>query len=686
MIPELGHFALCAALAVALLQTALPAIGARGGADAFLTRLAGPATGAHAVLVLFAFCCLSYAFVVNDFSVRYVATNSNRLLPLPYKLSAVWGAHEGSLLLWSLMLALWSVAVARFSRGLPPRFRARVLSVMGAVAVGFLLFMVLTSNPFERLLPAPADGRDLNPLLQDPGLIIHPPMLYMGYVGFAVAFAFAIAALLEGRLDRDWARWSRPWTLAAWVFLTIGITLGSWWAYHELGWGGWWFWDPVENASFMPWLVGTALIHSLIVSERRDAFKSWTALLAITAFSLSLLGAFLVRSGVLISVHAFASDPARGFYILLFLLATVGSSLLLYAWRAPGIKSGGVFAPLSREGALLVNNVLLLSCAACILIATLYPLLMDALSLGKISVGPPYFAAVFVPLALPLALVAAVGPRLPWRRATAAALAGPAAAALPAAAAAVTLGAIWADDLRWTTIPGLAAGGWVLGATAHGLALRLREARGARALPASFWGMTVAHFGIGVFVLGVTANAAFSEEREIVLGDGQGVELAGHRFVFEGVGEHPGPNYMARRGRVVVFDAQDREIATLHPEKRIYTVQANAMTEAAIDAGALRDLYVALGEPVDGRWGLRVYYRPLVRWIWFGAFLMALGGALAACDRRYRRGARPAPETDDAAPGAAGARSASPTTGAPAGAAARTAARMPAPGPGAEPA
>ena len=631
MVPELGHFALLVALAVAGVQTTLPFVGMRNGSAALL-GFARPAARVQAGLVLVAYLCLSYAFVVDDFSVRYVADNSNSLLPLYYKLSAVWGAHEGSLLLWVLTLCAWTVAVTIFSRGLPERFVAGVLAVMGFISVGFLLFIVSVSNPFARLFPPAPEGRDLNPLLQDPGLIIHPPMLYMGYVGFAVAFAFAVTALIDGRLDVRWARWSRPWALAAWVFLTLGIALGSWWAYHELGWGGWWFWDPVENASFMPWLVGTALIHSLAVSEKRDSFKSWTILLAILAFSLSLLGTFLVRSGVLVSVHAFASDPGRGVFILAFISIVVGASLALYARRAAQIESRGTFSLVSRENFLLINNVLLLVSAATILIATLYPLFLDALGLEKISVGPPYFAAVFVPLTLPLVFLAGVGPFLQWRRADVSRISKVARFVLPAALA-VGVGAplLAGQALAPLTSAGIAIGAWAAFAAVWSLVRHV----GAQRPPAALWGMTCAHVGLGIFVIGVAFNESYSVEREVLLSDGETVELAGYEFTFQGVSRVAGPNYAAEQGRIEVR-RQGQAVATLFPQKRTYTVQTEPMTEAAIDSTTLRDLYVALGESVGGKRGVRVYYRPLMRWIWLGALLIALGGLIAACDRRYR--------------------------------------------------
>ncbi len=632
MIPEFGHFALMLALAVALLQATLPMAGAQSG-NVLLMRLARPAARVQCALILLAYLCLSYAFVTDDFSVRYIADNSNSLLPAYYKLTAVWGAHEGSLLLWVLILGGWTVAVTLFSRNLPDRFVATVISVTGLISVGFLLLLILLSNPFERLFPAAVEGRDLNPLLQDPGMIFHPPMLYMGYVGFVVAFAFAITALLRGYLDVRWARWSRPWVLSAWVFLTLGIALGSWWAYHELGWGGWWFWDPVENASFMPWLVGTALLHSLVVSEKRNAFKSWTILLAILVFSLSLLGTFLVRSGVLISVHAFASDPERGVFILIFLSIVVGASLALYAWRGSQIgNQGGTFSLVSRESSLLLNNVLLLASAATILIATLYPLFLDALGMDKISVGPPYFNAVFVPMMLPLVFLAGIGPFLQWRRSSLGRVLKFAAVALPIALSIGVVAPLLAgESLYPTTAIGIAIGSWVIFAAASSL---IRHA-GVRRPPLSLWGMTCAHIGLGVFVIGVAFTESYSVEREMLLGENTTVEVAGYEFLLDEVRTVEGANYSAREGRIEVFK-QGRPVATLFPQKRTYTVQTNPMTEAAVDSRLLRDLYVALGEPVGDKYGLRVYYRPLMRWIWIGALLIALGGLLAACDRRYR--------------------------------------------------
>ena len=640
MIVEFGHFALVLAFVVAVVQGTLPLVGVQRGIAACI-GLAKPAARLQFLLLLFSYAALSAAFLQDDFSVDYVAANSSAALPVYYKLAAVWGAHEGSLLLWIVILGAWTFAVTLFSRSLDAAFVARVLAVMGLLAAGFMLFTLATSNPFARTFPPPEAGRDLNPLLQDPGLTIHPPMLYMGYVGFSVAFAFACAALLDGRLDERWSRWSRPWVLAAWVFLTVGIALGSWWAYHELGWGGWWFWDPVENASFMPWLVGTALLHSLAVTEKRDVFRGWTVLLAILAFSLSLLGTFLVRSGVLVSVHAFASDPSRGVFILLFLAVVVGGSLALYAWRAPRLRGAGLFEPLSRENLLLINNVFFVVAMLSILIGTLYPLVLDAMGLDKISVGAPYFSAVFVPLMLLAAFAAGVGPALPWQSAAWRPLLRRLRWPLAAALAAGLLLPLAAGGVSPGVVAGAAAGAWVLLTTAANIAARLRRGR----VPLSFWGMSTAHTGLALFLFGVTFSGAYSQEKMVLLRDGEAATLAGYRFVLEGVSQRPGANYLSRQGRVAV-SVGGTPVATLHPERRVYNVRADVMTEAAVHVTPLRDLYVALGETLeDGRWEMRVYYRPLIRWIWLGALLMALGGALAALDRRYRaaRTARAAP-------------------------------------------
>lgn len=644
MIPELGHFALVLALCLALVQAIVPLAGAHRRVPEWMA-VAAPAARAQALFVVIAFGCLTWAFAANDFSVRYVATNSNSQLPLYYRLFALWGAHEGSLLLWSLILAAWTVAVTYFSRALTAAFAARVIAVMGLVSVGFLLFMLGTSNPFERLLPAAAEGHDLNPLLQDPAFIVHPPMLYMGYVGMAVPFAFAVAALLEGRVDAAWTRWTRPWTTLAWVFLTLGIALGSWWAYYELGWGGWWFWDPVENASFMPWLVATALIHSLAVTEQRGAFKAWTVLLAIFAFALSLLGTFLVRSGVLVSVHAFATDPARGVFILAFLVLVAGGALALYAWRAAAVAGGGGFGLLSRETLLLTNNVLLVVACATVLLGTLYPLALDALGLGKISVGPPYFESVFVPLMLPLVVLLGVGPLTRWKREAAPRLLRRLRVPLAVSALAGALAlALLAPARAVLAVAALALAAWVFAATVAGLIARLRGGGGlgarVRRLPRAFVGMSLAHLGVGVFIVGATMVGTFGLEDDVRLAPGAAHALGGYAFRFDGVRTVAGPNYRAERGEVAVFRGE-RRVATLAPEKRFYHSQSQPMTEAGIDAGLTRDLYVALGEPLGGGdWALRVYVKPFVRWIWAGALLMAAGGLLAASDRRYRLGAR----------------------------------------------
>jgi cytochrome c-type biogenesis protein CcmF len=656
MIPEIGHFALIISLAVAIVQGVVPLLGTWRGVPEWVA-VAVPSSRAQFLFVLLAYACLTYAFVAKDFSVAYVAQNANAQLPLFYRISAVWGAHEGSILLWTLILAGWTLAVSIASRSLPEVFRARVLAVMGLVSCGFLLFMLMTSNPFERLLPAPLTGRDLNPLLQDPGMVIHPPMLYMGYVGMVVPFAFAVAALMGGRLDAAWTRWTRPWTTVAWVFLTVGITLGSWWAYNELGWGGWWFWDPVENASFMPWLVATALIHSLAVSEQRGAFKAWTVLLAIFGFSLSLLGTFLVRSGVLVSVHAFATDPERGIFILAFLAAVIGGALALYAWRANAISGGGSFRLMSRETLLLINNVLLVVACATVLLGTMYPLIVDALDLGKISVGPPYFDAVFAPLMLPLVFVLGIGPLTRWKGDSAGRVSRRLALAFFASlvvAVAIVLASGSASPLLLAAV---AMALWTLASTVLGLVVRVRAKPGAwlglRALPRSFVGMSVAHVGVGVFIMGVAFTNTFSSERDVRLAPGDSATLAGYRFQFDGVSSQPGPNYQAQRARLQVFQGE-RPIATLFPEKRLYPIQSQPMTEAAVDAGFSRDLYVALGEPLgDGSWALRLYYKPLIRWIWLGPLLMALGGLLAASDRRYRAARRESAVPAQALPGAA---------------------------------
>ena len=631
MIPELGQLALALALAVAAVQGVLPIAGAARGNAAWMA-LARPAAQAQALLVALAFGCLVHAFVTHDFSVLNVAMNSNSALPLHYRVAAAWGSHEGSLLLWSLMLAFWSVAVSLFSARLPQAMVARVLGVLGLVSVGFLAFMLFTSNPFDRLFPVPADGRDLNPLLQDPGMVLHPPMLYMGYVGFSVAYAFAVAALLAGRLDAAWARWSRPWTTVAWAFLTLGIALGSAWAYYELGWGGWWFWDPVENASFMPWLLGTALIHSLAVTEKRGAFRSWTVLLGIVTFGLSLLGTFLVRSGVLTSVHAFAVDPQRGVFILALFVVMIGGALALYAWRTARIGLGGAFDPVSRESALLANNVVLAAATGSVMLGTLYPLLIDALGAGKISVGPQYFEAVFLPIIAPALFLMGVGPLARWKRAS-----------LPELAVLLrwALGVSVAVGLlvpfafgRWSALVGLglALAAWIAITAVMSLKKRPRNSR-------AYWGMVLAHLGVAVFVVGVTLVKGYESDRDVNLREGESVELAGYSFRFAGLSPVQGPNYTASQARIEVT-REGRPVTVMRPERRHYPVQDQVMTEAAIHPRLTRDLYVSLGDPLDdGAWLIKVQHKPFIDWIWAGCLLMAFGGVLAVTDRRYRVGA-----------------------------------------------
>ena len=643
MIPELGQLCLILALAVALVQGVLPLVGAQRGRSDWM-ELARPLATVQALLIAAAFVCLAASFVRDDFSVRYVAENSNTALPLHYRIAAVWGGHEGSLLLWMFMLNVWTLAVARFSKRLPLPFVARILSVLALVSVGFLLFMLLTSDPFDRLLPAAANGRDLNPLLQDPGMVAHPPMLYMGYVGFSVAFAFAIAALLGGNLDAAWARWTRPWTTAAWVFLTFGIALGSWWAYNELGWGGWWFWDPVENASFMPWLVGTALIHSLAVTEKRGGFKVWTVLLAIMAFSLSLLGTFLVRSGVLSSVHAFATDPRRGLFILIFLVIVIGSSLMLYAWRAPKIGLGQRFGLLSRESLLLVNNMVLAVACGAVLLGTLYPLFLDALGLGKISVGPPYFDTVFGLLMVPLVFVMGIGPLTRWKNDEPGALARRLRwAALGAVLAALAVGWL-AGRISLLATGGLVMAFWIVASVLVDLKQRLLPPGGTlaqvghrlRQMPPAMVGMIVAHLGVAAFAFGVSMVKTYSTERDVKMGPGDHTEMGGYSFRMLAVREIQGPNYVAAQGEIEIT-RDGRKIGMLHPEKRIYQVQQNPITEAAVNSNPLRDLYISMGERLpDGSWVVRVQYKPFIVWIWGGCLIMMVGGVLAMSDRRYR--------------------------------------------------
>ncbi len=636
MIPELGHFALVLALCLSLVQSLLPLAGLRTGKDHWMA-VAAPAAAGQFLFLVVAFVALGWAFYSNDFSVAYVAANSNAGLPWYYRLAAIWGSHEGSMLLWVLMLAVWTVAVAAYSRSLPRDVATCVVSMMGLISFGFLLFTWLTSNPFGRQFPAPEHGQDLNPLLQDPGLIIHPPMLYMGYVGFSVAFAFALTALITGRVDSAWTRWTRPWTTGAWLFLTFGITLGSWWAYNELGWGGWWFWDPVENASFMPWLVGTALIHSLAVTEKRGIFQSWTVLLAISAFALSILGTFLVRSGVLISVHAFATDPSRGIFVLALFTAVVGGSLLLYAWRAPRLARGGepVHA-LSREGLLLMNNIFLVVAAAAVLLGTLYPLVADALGLGRISVGAPYFNLVFVPLTAPLLLLAGFAGSMAWKRTRWRTIVQRLwVPAVVAVAIAVLLPLVALGTTSVAAFAGCVLGTWAICASAEEL---WRRSRGSRMMwSRGVVGMTMAHIGAGVLVIGISLVTAFGSEHDVSLQPGENASLAGYDFHFQGVKDQTGPNYEARVATVDVYRGE-QQLATLYPEKRHYPVRGSVMTESGIDVGVFRDLYVSLGEPLpDNAWSLRLYYRPFVRWIWAGGLFMVLGGFLAATDPRYRR-------------------------------------------------
>ncbi|MEN6588027.1 MAG: heme lyase CcmF/NrfE family subunit [Sulfuricella sp.] len=637
MIPELGNFALIVALLLALTQSILPLAGAARNIPSWMA-VARPAARAQSLFVAIAFGCLAYSFLTNDFSVINVTQHSYSKLPPIYRFTATWGSHEGSLLLWTLILGLWTFAVTMFSRHLPEDMVARVIGVMGLVSCGLLLFMLLTSNPFLRM-PMALDGSDLNPLLQDPGMVVHPPILYMGYVGFSVAFAFALAALISGKLDASWARWSRPWTTAAWSFLTLGIMMGSWWAYYELGWGGWWFWDPTENASLMPWLVGTALIHSLAVTEKRGSFKAWTVLLAIAAFSLSLLGTFLVRSGVLSSVHSFASDPARGLFILAFLAVVIGGSLLLFAFRASQVGLGGRFALVSRESFLMANNILLLTACGSVLLGTLYPLFIDALGMGKISVGPPYFNSVFVPLVLPLLFLVGVGPLSRWKQASVPELAsrlkwGFAASVVVALLLPFTMGA-WKPMVSVGYLSAL----WIAFTVAIAVQGRLKSGAG---WSANFYGMNLAHLGVAVTVIGVTMVSAYETERNVRMNVGDTVTMKGYTFLFKGAQDMDGPNYKAARGTLEV-SRDGKPVTTLYPEKRTYVASGMPFTESAIDYGLTRDLYTAMGEPLDGgAWSVRLFHKPFVVWIWIGAVLMALGGVVAITDRRYRASARKA--------------------------------------------
>jgi len=645
MIPELGQYSLILALCLAVLLSVVPLVGASTGNQLWMGFARPLSKGMFLFLVISIF-CLGYAFVTDDFSVTYVASNSNTALPVYYKISAIWGGHEGSLLLWVVILGGWIYAVAVKSSNLPQDIVARVLSVMGIIAVGFILFTLMTSSPFERYLPVfPKEGGDLNPLLQDIGLIIHPPMLYMGYVGFSVAFAFAIAALLSGQLDAAWARWSRPWTNVAWAFLTLGIALGSWWAYYELGWGGWWFWDPVENASFMPWLVGTALIHSLAVTEKRGVFKSWTVLLAIFAFSLSLLGTFLVRSGVLTSVHAFASDPERGYFILVLLAISIGGSLLLYAVKAAHVKAESTFELVSRETFLLLNNILLVVVAMMVLLGTLYPLLLDALQMGKISVGAPYFNAMFIPLMSILVVLMGVGAISRWKATKTEFLVKQ--LWMPFVAA-VVIGCampLVADlDMNWGTLLGFILSLWVVFSGIRDMYNRVsgkrKPLKAVFGFSLSYYGMVLAHMGVAVSIIGIMMVSLYSENRDMRMEPGDRLAFKHYEFIFEGARQVEGPNYRSDQGVLTVLKGGEK-YGVLYPEKRLYLARGNVMTEAAIDPGFFRDLYVALGEPLEnGAWAVRMQYKPFVRWIWLGGLLMTFGGMLAAADRRYRKQAK----------------------------------------------
>lgn len=643
MIPEIGQFSLILAFCFAIIQGTLPLVGVWKN-QSTLSNLAVPAARAQFVFIALAFVCLGYSFYANDFSVLYVASNSNSHLPLVYRLAAVWGGHEGSMLLWVSILAVWTMAVTMFAKALPESFRIRLIAVMGLVSVGFLAFIIFTSNPFERLIPAAMDGRDLNPLLQDPGMVFHPPVLYMGYVGFSVAFAFAIAALLDGRLDITWARWTRPWTTVAWVFLTLGIAFGSEWAYYELGWGGWWFWDAVENASFMPWLVGTALIHSLAVTEKRDAFKVWTVLLSICAFSLSLLGTFLVRSGVLTSVHAFATDPGRGLFILIYLVVVIGGALLLFALRAPTVGLGERFDMVSRESMLLANNVVLAAAAGSVLLGTMYPLLMDALGAGKISVGPPYFDAVFVAIMVPGIFLMGLGPLAKWKKASLPEIGTRLRVAAVISVVSALLVPSVMGKLTLMAAVGVFLSIWVMSTSLILLGNRIKTRqtttpdliKNLKGIPLAFYGMLLAHIGIGVFVLGVTLVKGYESEQDLRMEVNDVAHIGNLAFRFEGAKEVAGPNYLSSQGKFIVTSNRN-EVAVLHPEKRFYPVQGAMMTEADIEPGVLRDIYVSLGEPLEnGAWSVRIYIKPFVRWIWGGCILMALGGILALMDRRYR--------------------------------------------------
>ena len=643
MIPTIGELALILAFFFALIQGTLPLVGIWKNKPG-LANLGVPAARAQFVLVVLSFIILDYSFYVNDFSVLYVASTSNSNLPLIYRLAAIWGGHEGSMLLWVTILAVWTMAVTLFANSLPASFRIRLISVMGLVSVGFLAFILFTSNPFERLIPAALDGRDLNPLLQDPGMVFHPPVLYMGYVGFSVAFAFAIAALLDGSLDNKWARWTRPWTTIAWVFLTLGIAFGSKWAYYELGWGGWWFWDAVENASFMPWLVGTALIHSLAVTEKRGAFKVWTVLLSICAFSLSLLGTFLVRSGVLTSVHAFATDPSRGLFILLYLVIVIGGALLLFALRAPNVGLGERFDVVSRESFLLANNVVLAAAASSVLLGTMYPLLIDALGGGKISVGPPYFDAVFVAIMAPGLFLMGLGPLAKWKKASLPEIGTRLKLAAVISVVSALLVPTMMGKISIMVAVGVFMGAWVVSTTLILLFNRIQSRQATSTglinnltgVPLAFYGMLLAHLGIGIFILGVTLVKGYEHEEDLRMEVNDVAKIGDLSFTFKGASKVKGPNYTASQGLFIV-SANSKQIAVLKPEKRFYPVQGATMTEADIAPGVFKDLYVSLGEPLEkGAWSVRIYIKPFVQWVWAGCIIMALGGLMALLDRRYR--------------------------------------------------
>ena len=641
MIAELGNYGLALALALSIFLAILPLVGAEKG-NAKLMALGRPLTWAMFLALSLSFGSLFYLFAVNDFSVQYVVNNSNSTLPLQYRLSAVWGSHEGSLLLWIWLLALWAVGVATFTRKMPEEAVARVLSVMGLISIGFMVFIIFSSNPFNRTFPDfPADGRELNPMLQDVGLIFHPPLLYMGYVGFSVAFAFAIASLMTGKLDTAWARWSRPWTMAAWVFLTLGIVLGSWWAYYALGWGGWWFWDPVENASLMPWLAGTALIHSLAVTEKRSTFKAWTVLLAILAFSLCLLGTFLVRSGILVSVHAFASDPTRGLYILAYLVFVIGGSLLLYAFQGSKIKSLDNYQRYSRESLLLLNNVMLMAFLSVVFLGTILPLIHKQIGLGSVSIGAPFFNQMFLILMVPFAFILGIGPLVKWRRDQISAIRTPVMISLVMMIAlGFGLPYLVGDRITATSVMGVMMSAIIVILSLYEMHTRATHRHsfltGMLKLSRSHWGMVFAHLGVAMTVFGIAMSHNFSIEKDVRMREGDSVQILDYNFTFKGLKITDGANYQGGTADIEITRNGKLE-ATLHAEKRFYNVSKMGMTEAAIDWGFTRDLYAALGEQLDdGSWGLRLYYKPFIRWIWLGGVFMALGGLLCMLDKRYR--------------------------------------------------